>query len=277
MAGFADKDAIINALTVSGYGQLLRFSKTMPSSPTANAIWTLWDSTGFPAAGAYTGSADTAVAPSSSTTGAIPFTNAGTNRNMFALTAEASTITASATGTLTLYDRLLYYPAVDTSDTTHPMTNSAVLTRYTTGRGVVCWVEVTTAISAASATWTFTYTDQDGNTGNTAATTNIASAAARRSALTPHLMPLAAGDSGIRAITDLTLSGSAITGTVAIVLAYPICTIPLPTVGVSVLRDMVAQIALPEIQDGACLSWMYRASAGPTTPTFEGEILICEN
>lgn len=57
-------------------------------------------------------------------------------------------------------------------------------------------------------------------------------------------------------------------GTAALVLAKPLLTIPLTTAAVASERDFLNQLpSLPEIKDGACLTWLYFAGAATAAST----------
>jgi hypothetical protein len=62
MAGFSDYDSIINALTVSLYGQPLNYSKPAAFTTVAASQWTLFNTSGLPAQGVYTGTVEAAQA-----------------------------------------------------------------------------------------------------------------------------------------------------------------------------------------------------------------------
>lgn len=274
-----DRDYIANALTVSNFGQRRTFSKAIPTNTIANTYSTLWDSTGIPAAGAYTGSAYTAVQVTSATTGAFSFTDPTSPRNLFLLGGDCFTPTASNTGTLIVLDRLLYYPGINHATTgTTACTNGVALPRYTTGAGVMAFLEVTTGLNATAHTVQLTYTDS-GGTGSNASTaiTPIASSAARRVPFAPLYFPLAAGDVGVRSVQEVIVTGGGATGTSALVLAKEICRIPISAVGVTAKVDLLKdELDLPELADGAALMFLYVSSAGATTPSFCGNFRACE-
>lgn len=274
-----DRDYIANALTVSGYGQRLSFSKTMATNTVANTFTTLWDSDGIPAAGGYTGSTYTAAQVTSATTGAFSFTNATAPRNLFLLGGDVTSNTASNTGTLIVLDRLLYYPGINHATTgTTAMTNGVSLPRSTTGTGVMAFLEVTTGLNATSHTVQLTYTDSAGNSGNTTtAITPIASSAARRVPYAGLFFPLAAGDVGVRSVQNVIVTGGGATGTSCLVLAKEICRIPFSTVGVVGKIDLLKEeLDLPEIEDGAALMFLLVTPAAATTPNVNGKFRAVE-
>jgi hypothetical protein len=279
MAGFTSFDALVYARSSLGYGQDLDFQKTATFSPSAaGQNWTLWAAGGLPAAGVYTGAAATAAQCTDATTGGIAFTNAGTGRNLFAHSLSA--LCTSGTGTLILWDRLLYYPGLSHAPAATALTNGVALPRYTTGAGVYAFLEVTTALGAAAHTCDLTYTDQGGNAGaTTGAQTIIVSSAAERIPHAFRYFPLASGDTGIRSVQTVTFAGAGATGTSALVLAKRLAVIPIGTANVASVQDLLRgpQIALPEINDDACLFFTWHAASAGTTPTVDGTIFTAES
>jgi hypothetical protein len=280
MAGFSSFDALIYARSSLSYGQDLLFQKTKAANTAASTFYTLWGEGGVQPAGSRAGAAATAAQCTDATTGAIPFSNAGSNRNLFAHSVAA--LQTSGNGTLFLWDRLLYYPGIDHSTAgATALTNGVALPRYTTGAGVYAFLEVTTVIGAAAHTMTLTYTDDAGNAGNsTGAVTITPSAPVESLCHAQMVFPLATGDKGIRSVQTITqATAGAPTGVSTLVLARLLATIPLPTANVSTVQDLVRgpQIALPEINDDACLMWTYLGSSAGTTPTFSGMIYATEN
>ena len=142
-------------------------------------------------------------------------------------------------------------------------------TRYDTLGG---WkmVLVNTAVMGATVSniTVLTYVDQDGNAGQlmptTPTVTPLVSSAAPSTTVGNRVItniggpfiPLAAGDSGVRSVTNITFS-AANTGNMALVLVRPLFTIPLPAANVPAERDLVMQLAsLPRIYDGAFINFL---------------------
>lgn len=71
-------------------------------------------------------------------------------------------------------------------------------------------------------------------------------------------LPLAAGDSGVQRVENVTFSGvSAAAGSVCVVVCKPIASIPLPYGFVAAERDFMSQLpSLPQIKDRACLGFV---------------------
>lgn len=193
---------------------------------------------------------------------------------------NASAITGVATGVpsqLMLVDMCGYWPGINMNVATSQTLTGTPSLRYTNGVGVRAYLVVTATTGATAHNLSMSYTDQDGNTGNTLPVTVSCTA----SAITPHIthsgtaannygpfLPLANGDYGIRNVASVQLSAASGAGTAALVLARPIITIPLTTVSVASERDFLNQIpSLPRIQDGACLTWLYFSGAATAANT----------
>lgn len=148
---------------------------------------------------------------------------------------------ANFAGQMILCDYLLIYPFVDCDSTdTQTMNNTVTLDRYTDGAGVQV-MAVAVAPTLGSGVFTFTYLDQDGvertsptqycsTTGANIATI-ITSQPARAGTGLPSgpFLPLAAGSTGVRAVTSCTfsvLNG----GLVALVLVKPLLTVEINNV-----------------------------------------------
>lgn len=175
--------------------------------------------------------------------------------------------------------------AVDfTTDGTGTNTITTYIPRYGNGNGVMPFVTCNTACGAATPNITMTYTDAAGNTGNT---TPATSPAGKTSPIIGHIpysgtgagkygpfMPLAAGDYGVRSVQQLNLSVSYVSGTLAWCLARPLLYLPMTTIGVAAERDLLNQVpSLPQVQDGACLAWLFYAGAAtPVNSAFYGHL-----
>ena len=191
-----------------------------------------------------------------------------------------SGLTAVATGVpaqLMLVDLCGYYPGINMNLATAQTLTGTPTLRYTNGVGVRAFLSVTTATGATAHNIAMSYTDQDGNAGNTLPVTVACTA----SAIVGHIthsgtagnnfgpfLPLANGDSGIRSVQSVTISAASGAGAAALVLARPIMTVPLVQASVASERDAVNQLpSLPPIPDGACLTWLYFAGAATATNT----------
>jgi hypothetical protein len=87
-------------------------------------------------------------------------------------------------------------------------------------------------------------------------------------------MPLQAGDTGVRSIDSINLSATMTSGSLVVVMAKPLLTLPLTAVAVASERDLVNQLpSMPQIFDGANLQWLYYAgSATPINSAYYGSL-----
>ena len=112
-------------------------------------------------------------------------------------------------------DRLCHQSGLDATITTAQTTNlpTAALPRYTDGKGVWIAHERCVAVGTTASDITVSYTNQDGTSGRTSPTTtftvtgNVDDSAIGQL----YILPLQEGDTGVRSVQSVTLSGS--TGT----------------------------------------------------------------
>ncbi len=222
----------------------------------------LWTAGGRPGAGAAPGSAG-GIANTSSTTGAIPFTNPGGSNTMYLGRLE---ISGATPGSVILYDRLVSTSTLSGTVTTAQTVNSTALTRYTNGTGVGCWLEWYTATGSTATTATISYTNQSGTSGRSG------TASIKASPDAGYMFPvsLASGDTGVQSVQSVTLAATTGTaGNFGITLAYRICTVPIAVANIGQLFDY-AQVGLPVIQSNACLAYKVLASTTSTGQIITG-------
>jgi hypothetical protein len=145
----------------------------------------------------------------------------------------------------------------------------------TNGDGWQIGILVTTATTNAGAitNMTCSYTDSDGNAGNTA---TIASFPATAVIGTFVPFQLAAGDRGVRSVESLTLGTSLVTGAVSLVIYRTIASVVNPVANVGgIMNKLTTDPTGVRIYNGSALNWIYRASA-TTATTMNGTINIVE-
>ena len=269
MAALTDLSDLINRQTGGNNGspenlffhKVPRIAGAAASLPIAGRGCSLWQYDGMPAGGAVP---TVAEVPTRTTQGALPFTAPGGSREKLLIGASIVPLVA---GVFLLYDRLFHIgnlnATLTTAQTVQGSPASPALTRNTGGAGNFAFYEIYSIIGTTSATLTMTYTDQDGNTGNTS-TINIG-ATGFREVTRAQRIPLAAGDTGIRAVESVQLSASTTTaGNFGITIAQPLAWIPVGAPGVAGWRDYTTGLpGTPAINPDACLSVMYI----PTTTT----------
>lgn len=234
--------------------------------PVAGRAASLWQYDGMPAGGA---SPTTAAIPTRSTIGAIPFAPATGGRDKLLISAG---LAPSVGGVFLLYDRLFHIgglSGISTADQTiQGSPASPALTRNTGGAGNFAFYEIYTAVGASSVTLTMTYTNQSGVAGQTS-TIGIG-ATGFREATRAQRIPLAAGDSGLRAVEKIRLAGSTTTqGEFGLVIAQPIAWIPVGAAGAGGWRDYTTGLpGIPAIHPDACLSLLCIPSSGAAPEVF---------
>jgi len=123
---------------------------------------------------------------------------------------------------------------------------STMPTKSVAGVGIQTAAEMmflvsTTTATATTPVITITYTDQDGNTGQTASMTLPTNSLINSAySISPHL---ATGDTGIRAVTNMTKSA----GTVGILRVYGLLVLQTTIQGVGGMPSRLPQLTLPLI------------------------------
>ena len=184
---------------------------------------------------------------------------------------NVSAVTAVATGVpaqLMLVDFQGYWPGISNNTTSAQTLTGTPTLRYTNGEGCrLFWAQRTTA-GATAQNIAVSYSNTTPTSGRTLPVTVAMTA----SAIVGHIshsgtaannygpfLPLASGDTGVSTVASVTFS-AANTGTGALCLVKPLLTLPLTTVAAE--RDLLNQLpSLPQVKDGACLTWLYFAGA----------------
>lgn len=269
MPGFSSYDAILDALTVAGKGQDFFYNKASITT-VANSFWSLWTAAGQPGVGTFGGTGLAARAVSSSTAGALGFTNPTSPDTLHLLALSAAS--SVAMGTLLVVDRLLDYPTIScTSTSLQTMDNTVTIPRYTTGVGVQMFAEVTTTLGSSPQTLTINYLDQGGAAG-VATLSPVVSSAVNRIPQLGYFVPLAAGDSGVRSITSVQFGGSMGAGVLNMTLCRPFVELPHQTAAQMVERNLVLHTPrIQQIVDNAALSFLLFA-ATTSSGTLNGSL-----
>lgn len=205
-----------------------------------------------------TGTAPTAaVVPTKATVGGFLQQDAGTEE-LFNL---GGNLSSSQAGLFILCDRLSHQGALDGTVATANLTTNlptAALTRYTTGTGVMLGVSIYTQIGATATTLACNYTNDAGGSSNTPLT--VFGGTGYREVNRFVLMPLATGDTGIRAVNNSTLTVTTGTaGAFGYTLYKPLMAFHIDRAGGQVDFSLFGggmSGGLPVIQDDACLFWM---------------------
>ncbi len=271
---------------ISGFGELLalatdgasiqnihwyhdgRVGAAAATAPVAGRMVSLWQynsSRGFGAVASATGEA-----PTNATDGGLLHTNPGAGKQLWML-GIVSAVGAGALGTLIAYDRLAQESGSSATVTTLQAVTGCVATRYTGAEssGNEIWIEITGLIGTTATTITVDYVNQAG-----VARTSPAVAfggTGLREAQRIIQVPLAQGDTGVREITGsdlLATTGTA--GNYTLMIVRRVAILPLPAVGVAVMRDFVSGIpGLVEVRTNACLAlaWVANNTVVPIVNT----------
>lgn len=237
-------------------------------SPT-NRDHSLWQYEGMPSGGAIP---TIAQIPDRTIIGAMPFTAPIASQEKFLISAG---ITSTVAGIYVLYDRLFHIGGLSATVTTDQQIQSPSLTRNTGGIGNIAFYEIYSQIGTTSATLTMTYTNQAGVPGKVS-TINIGGTGFREATRIQRI-PLALGDTGIRAIEKIALSTSTGTaGNFGITLIQSISWQSVSTPGAMGWRDYTTGLpSMPSIHPNACLSYIFRATTA-TAPDIFGCLAFVE-
>jgi hypothetical protein len=184
---------------------------------------------------------------------------------------------------LLLYDRLFSVTKTMNSSATEAVTG--VPTRYTSNTagdqdyaaGNFLMVECRSALAATAHNWTTClYTDQDGNTGVTLPSiTGNASCIANRldQPISQWFAPLASGDRGITALTQMQCSTTVASGAVDFTIGHPIAAVPCIIANFLCVNDGVyTALNMPRIFDDACLAFLEILKPTTTATSYTGSI-----
>ncbi len=193
--------------------------------------------------------------------------------NMSALSAVATAVP----GQLMLVDMQGYYPGINMNVATAQTLTGSPTLRYTNGQGVRAFLVPTVATGATAHNLSMSYTNQAGTSGRSLPVTVACTASATPGHINHSgtaannygpFLPMAAGDTGIQSVQSVTLSAASLAGTASLVLAKPLVSIPLVAASIASERDLINQLpSLPQIKDGACLTWLYFAGAATGAST----------
>lgn len=285
-AGFSSLSDMISKWTQSNKGQTLTFNKSTSITTVTGRGATSWYLTGTPGAGAAGAAAPGGTVHAKGDTGSYPIINTTTgSEGLFCVSGFAGNTTAN--GALLLYDRLFSCAKTMSSSASQAVTG--VPTRYqsTTSSdwdyagGNFMVPEITSNLSATAHNWTvMQYTNQAGVTASIAPSTAGVSSAAAGTIDLPvsggWYMPLASGDIGVQALTQMQCSAAALTGGITWVVGHPLAVMPLFGPQTFTPQDWTNSAFGPvRMYDTACLSTLFFASsANAFQPSLVVNVLI---
>lgn len=231
-----------------------------------------------PPTGAAASAAPGGTVPTSATSGAPALNNAGGSRTLHYVSGIVSSRNSASTqGGAMLYDRIFAVSKTMNSTTTEAVTGTP--SRYqNTVAGSVDSAENNfvfpetggTALAATAHNWTVcTYTNQAGTAGQTLpSATGVSGASIGRVDLSANqwFMPLASGDRGIKALTQMQCSALVATGVLDFVIGHPIAFFPIYMYAIpAVVGGINSSFNLARIFDSACLAALMFGAAGQNT------------
>lgn len=276
MAGFSSLSDLINEATIGGKKSDLFFLKA-GTAGVINATSSLWRVGNQPAAGNAASNAPAGNVPTNATTGALPSWNPSTvGDTQHFVRAD---MLASTAGTLLLYDRIFEVNKTMSSATAENVTGTPTRYQATTNTpdsadGNFLFFEGQAALGATAHTWSASYLDHDGNAATIPTLTGNASNIINRldHPIGQWFAPLASGDVGIKALTQVTCS-AVVTGTLAVVIGHPIAFLPIPITNlVTVLDGINTAFNLARIFDNAALGFLEVTRASAAAATYTGSV-----
>lgn len=267
---FATMDDIVAALSAQE-----RVGQFKLNFQTNTGQWqSMWTQPGIPGAGAVPATG-AGAAPTNATAGALQFTDpAGSNHKRLL---AANIVSSQGRGLAALIDRLVHTSGLSGTVTTAQTVNSAALPSgrdlngAATGEGVEGWLEVYTQLGGTGRTATVSYTNQAGTASRTGTATIPGSWGPNR--MIPFSLDV--GDTGVRSVQSVTLSGSTGTaGNFGVTLLRRVCNIELPSTGASCAKGPF-DLGMPRVFAGSCLAFMAVYDGNNTSSLF-GDIIMGE-
>ncbi len=278
--GFSSLSDLISEATTGGKAQDLFFTKTMPAAGTVGNSASGFNAGTLPAASGVGGTSGTGRACTSSTTGAMKFTNPSAPD-----TTHITTITAwsgTASYSMMLADRLWDMTYNHATTTTTAIDSANRPNRYNTAAlapGNFISGEITTSLSATAHNLTVTYVDQDGNTAEAAAAYAApVSAGVGRTPLVAGnwFVPLNSPDLGVQYLTNIAQSTiTSVTGVTSWWIAHPLAWVAFPVANQYAILDGInSAFNLTRVYDSACLFWYCPSAASASAVTVGGTVKI---
>jgi hypothetical protein len=262
------------------------FAKLSLAANTAGQSCDWWPRNGSPPTGVVGGAAPSGTVLDYSSTGALPYANpVVSNSNRFM---SVSFGALAANTSLLLYDRLFSVSKTMSSSATEAVTG--VPTRYqntSTGNddyigGNFCYPLANTTLAAVAHSWTVCqYTNQAGTASQSfpsvTGVSGCVAGAVDMAVPSGWFMPLASGDVGVKAISQMQCSVATVTGTLEFVVGHPIAFFPYPLANIVSNYDaLYTSLQMTRIYDNACLSMMEINKITTASANITGNIVLTE-
>lgn len=274
-AGFASlSDLIANATAQNRFD--FHFNK-VGTTGVVNGTNSLWRVGTMPTTGVAAPAAPGGSTYSDGASGAFPFPNPASGDTLHFTTGYPL---CSQQGTLLLYDKLFGVAKDLTITTAQAVTGVPIRYQNTisasadSAEGNFMFFDCVTALNAIAHNWTVCqYTDQNGNTGATMPSM-VGNSACIINRLDHPLgqwfAPLAVGDIGVKAITQIQYS-AVCTGAIDVIIGHPIAWMPCPIANLVCVADGInTAFNLTRIFDDAALALLEVCKPVTTAATYTG-------
>lgn len=278
-AGFSSLSDLIAEATQGGKARDFNFNK-VGATGVVGATNTLWYVGNLPQAGANAGAAGAGTAWDDTSTGAFPFANPDTGDTQHFVGANVMPTVGGMT--LLLYDRLHSVTKTMSSSATEAVSGAPSRYQSQTATdpdyigGNFLMIECRSALSATAHNWTTClYNDQGGASSTLPSVTGNSSNIQYRldQPTGTWFCPLAAGDVGIKALTQMQCSSASVTGAIDFTIGHPIAFLPCPLANfLSVVDGINSAFSLTRIFDDACLAFLEILKSATTATTYSGTI-----
>jgi hypothetical protein len=282
LGAFTNLSSLINAAT-GGKAQTFAFQKA-GTTGIANTTSDLFYVGNAPSAGAAGAAAPGGTALTNSTAGTLAFSNPANSNTAHFVTGYATASVVS--NTLLLYDRLFSVAKTASSSATEAV--SGTFSRYQNQTatasdyigGNFCFPSISATIANTAHNWTVCqYTDQGGNA--TQSFPSIAGIAAATNVNCVDLlagnwfMPFAAGDVGVKALTQMQCSSAVLTGSVNFNVGHPIAFFPCPVANMVCIVDGInTAFNLTFVYDNAALAFLEMPKPATGATTYSGLVTL---
>ncbi len=269
---FTSFDDMLQKLT-SGNMLEYPFFKVGIAAEAAGCWESLWLATGAPGAGA-----NPATTPGTQHIGTVAAPLAGAicyDDIASPATKVLLPVTGGATQTMTLmiYDRLYGVSGVAINATGDKALDNGTIgiARYTDGKGVQAWLELTSASTAAGSINLKSYTDHLGNLVGPGPAFPLPATATDVRTMVP--IPLAAGDLGVRDVRTLNVATAATSAVANVILIRPLLYLGVVANIIGDDSPRASMAILPRVYDGACLGLAFLAGV-TTAPNVSGIVRV---
>lgn len=275
MASITDFDQFAQALVARGEPYIFNTnSTTTVQSSRLNDTWVVMRPVGA--------APTTAVVPTNTTAGGIQHQNGGSGQ-LWVLGGNTTMGSTGGTvedwqGLAVVVDRLSHQGGLSGNVIGAQTTNlpTAALTRYTSGEGVMLGLSIYTIVGSGGVDATAVYTNSAGTGSRVTSVVEFGNQ--NRQGGRMVLLPLQAGDTGVRSVQSVSLSGATgLAGNFGVVLFKPLYFV---FRGSRSSGDFVTGYTgggIPEVLENACVNVLYYMyAAGNVVMTVTGTLLVSE-